>query len=366
MHSRPGLDAADGAEPVRPSARLQGFRLSPPGGTGIAAEDAVELVARADVQLAEDLVKVVLNRARANEQPSPDLGVGKAVPREQVAAGTRLCRRQGGLARPRASRRGRVGTGPVRRRARRLPSTDLWARRSHCRGPRSDGRRPPWLLYCPKRPSHSARPCSPQRARGVDPAATAEEVMEAVPSTVRPSTNARELVERLASRDLAAAIVTTPEGSLIGTFRREDAQVRLAKPPSSAAELRHRRGSGDGPPPGALRGCRSRPSTPRCAAGSFQDVLFGMALELAAGRLNRTLRTARSLSGRLRRPASPRDQEQGVHFQPAQRGASSTGLDRERVLEAANRRAEPAACFRQSLGPEHDQPRRGSGGGEWG
>jgi rhodanese-related sulfurtransferase/CBS domain-containing protein len=61
-----------------------------------------------------------------------------------------------------------------------------------------------------------------------DPSAAAESVMEAGPSTVRPNTNARELIERLAKRDLTTAIVTTPEGRLIGVFDRADAERRLA------------------------------------------------------------------------------------------------------------------------------------------
>ena len=50
--------------------------------------------------------------------------------------------------------------------------------------------------------------------------------MEAGPSTVRPNTNAREPIERLAKRDLRTAIVTTPEGCLIGVFDRA-AAVRV-------------------------------------------------------------------------------------------------------------------------------------------
>jgi CBS domain-containing protein len=61
-----------------------------------------------------------------------------------------------------------------------------------------------------------------------EPCAAAESVMEAGPSTVRPSTNARELIERLAKRDLRTGIVTTPEGRLIGVFHRADAERRLA------------------------------------------------------------------------------------------------------------------------------------------
>jgi CBS domain-containing protein len=47
---------------------------------------------------------------------------------------------------------------------------------------------------------------------------TVESVMEAGPSTVRPDTPARELVDRLARRHLNTAVVTTPEGRLLGVF----------------------------------------------------------------------------------------------------------------------------------------------------
>ncbi len=55
-----------------------------------------------------------------------------------------------------------------------------------------------------------------------DPDAAAEEAMEPGPSTVRPDLDARTLADRLANRNLRAAIVTTPEGRLIGVARRED------------------------------------------------------------------------------------------------------------------------------------------------
>jgi CBS-domain-containing membrane protein len=51
--------------------------------------------------------------------------------------------------------------------------------------------------------------------------ATAEAAMEAGPTTVRADTPARELLERLAERDSRTAIVTTPEGKLIGVVLRE-------------------------------------------------------------------------------------------------------------------------------------------------
>jgi CBS domain len=57
--------------------------------------------------------------------------------------------------------------------------------------------------------------------------ATAEQLMEPGPSTVRADTPARDLVERLASRDLRTAIVTTPEGRLLGLFSRTAAELRL-------------------------------------------------------------------------------------------------------------------------------------------
>jgi CBS domain-containing protein len=52
--------------------------------------------------------------------------------------------------------------------------------------------------------------------------ATAEAAMEPGPSTVRPDVPAAELAERLAQRDLRTAIVTTPEGRLLGVVRRDD------------------------------------------------------------------------------------------------------------------------------------------------
>ena len=61
-------------------------------------------------------------------------------------------------------------------------------------------------------------------------AATAEQVMEPGPSTVRFNTPADELVNRLAGRNLKTAVVTTPAGRLVGVFHREDAQARLGRP----------------------------------------------------------------------------------------------------------------------------------------
>jgi CBS domain-containing protein len=58
--------------------------------------------------------------------------------------------------------------------------------------------------------------------READPELPAEQVMEPGPSTVRPDVPAQELAERLAKRDLRTAILTTPEGRLIGVVRRSD------------------------------------------------------------------------------------------------------------------------------------------------
>jgi CBS domain-containing protein len=54
-----------------------------------------------------------------------------------------------------------------------------------------------------------------------DPAATAEAAMEPGPSTVRPDTELADLRERLDSRGFRTAIVSTPEGRLIGVVTRD-------------------------------------------------------------------------------------------------------------------------------------------------
>ena len=61
------------------------------------------------------------------------------------------------------------------------------------------------------------------------PSATAEQVMEAGPSTVRFNIRAEHLVERLTDRDLETAVVTTPSGCLVGIFDRADAEARLRR-----------------------------------------------------------------------------------------------------------------------------------------
>jgi CBS domain-containing protein len=67
----------------------------------------------------------------------------------------------------------------------------------------------------------------PRSALAAGGDSTAEGVMEPGPSTVRPNLHLDELVERLRKRDFKFAIVTTPEGRLIGVARRADAEARL-------------------------------------------------------------------------------------------------------------------------------------------
>lgn len=55
-----------------------------------------------------------------------------------------------------------------------------------------------------------------------DPSLSAEQVMEPGPSTVRPDTPAAELAKRLADQELRWAIVTNPEGQLVGVASRRD------------------------------------------------------------------------------------------------------------------------------------------------
>jgi predicted transcriptional regulator len=61
-----------------------------------------------------------------------------------------------------------------------------------------------------------------------DPAARAEQVMEAGPSTVRADRPLAELAGRLRSRELRTAVVTGPDGRLLGVIRRVDMEARLA------------------------------------------------------------------------------------------------------------------------------------------
>ncbi len=49
-------------------------------GVRVAGQGPVELAAGADAELGEDLAQVVLDRARADEQPGADLRIGQAIP----------------------------------------------------------------------------------------------------------------------------------------------------------------------------------------------------------------------------------------------------------------------------------------------
>jgi hypothetical protein len=70
------------APPSRKSRRASEYegQLTRRVGVSVAGQHAVELAAGADVGLGEDLAQVVLDRARADEQPGADLRVGRAVP----------------------------------------------------------------------------------------------------------------------------------------------------------------------------------------------------------------------------------------------------------------------------------------------
>ena len=63
----------------------------------------------------------------------------------------------------------------------------------------------------------------------VDPDKTTEAVMEPGPSTVRAETELETLAERLRERNLKFAIVTTPEGALLGVARRADIEAKLGQ-----------------------------------------------------------------------------------------------------------------------------------------
>ena len=55
-----------------------------------------------------------------------------------------------------------------------------------------------------------------------DPTLLAEQVMEPGPSTVRADTPPGKLAERLARQDLEMAVISDPEGRLMGAVRRDD------------------------------------------------------------------------------------------------------------------------------------------------
>jgi Mg/Co/Ni transporter MgtE len=71
------------------------------------------------------------------------------------------------------------------------------------------------------------------RVRGesleTDPEQTVEAVMEAGPTTVRPSEPLAALVERMQKRKARSIVVSTASGVLVGVLRREDGERRLAE-----------------------------------------------------------------------------------------------------------------------------------------
>jgi hypothetical protein len=58
-----------------------------------------------------------------------------------------------------------------------------------------------------------------------DPEALAEEVMEPGPSTNRPDASLAKLLAKLQERELTTAILTDPEGRLLGVVRRADLET---------------------------------------------------------------------------------------------------------------------------------------------
>lgn len=58
-----------------------------------------------------------------------------------------------------------------------------------------------------------------------DPEALAEEVMEPGPSTKRPDVSAAKLLAKLQQRALTTAIITDPDGRLLGVVRRADLEA---------------------------------------------------------------------------------------------------------------------------------------------
>jgi CBS domain-containing protein len=60
-----------------------------------------------------------------------------------------------------------------------------------------------------------------------DPEATAEQAMEPGPSTLRPSASLETVYERMEKRDLRTAVITTPDGELLGVVVRGDVRESL-------------------------------------------------------------------------------------------------------------------------------------------
>jgi CBS domain-containing protein len=56
---------------------------------------------------------------------------------------------------------------------------------------------------------------------------TAEQVMEAGPTTFRPDARLADVVERMRAKDVEGVLVTTPDGRLVGYLARADAERAL-------------------------------------------------------------------------------------------------------------------------------------------
>ncbi|HEX6075762.1 MAG TPA: rhodanese-like domain-containing protein [Micromonosporaceae bacterium] len=77
-----------------------------------------------------------------------------------------------------------------------------------------------------------------QEVLSADPDARADRVMEAGPATLRPNIRAEELAEHMRHKDLRYAIVTTPEGRLLGVARRADLEAAVATPEQVSGSTR--------------------------------------------------------------------------------------------------------------------------------
>jgi CBS domain-containing protein len=62
-----------------------------------------------------------------------------------------------------------------------------------------------------------------------DPEQTVKTMMEAGPTTVRPSEPLDVLIERMQKRKVESIVVTTATGVLVGVLRREDGERRLSE-----------------------------------------------------------------------------------------------------------------------------------------
>ena len=62
-----------------------------------------------------------------------------------------------------------------------------------------------------------------------DAGQTVEAVMEAGPTTVRPSEPLDALIERMQKRKVESIVVSTADGVLVGVLRREDGERRLSE-----------------------------------------------------------------------------------------------------------------------------------------